>query len=44
MMEGYRPAWTQEPTTTNRESDFGEFPEESIQSWHEKGGLLENVD
>ena len=44
IMEDYRPAWTQEPTTTDRETHFGECPEESIQSWHEKRRLLEEVD
>lgn len=44
MMENYRPAWAEEPTDPDRHTHFGEFPEESIQSWHEKRGLLEEVD
>ena len=43
IMENYRPAWA-EPAAMAGDSHFGEYPEESIQSWHEKRGLLEDLD
>jgi hypothetical protein len=39
MLEAYRPAWADAPASP-ADGHFPEFPDESIQDWHEKRGLL----
>ena len=39
MLENYRPAWADAPASP-ADGHFPEFPDESIQDWHEKRGLL----
>ena len=44
IMENYRPAWAAPSPGTAQDAHFGEYPEDSIQSWHEQRGLLEKLD
>lgn len=44
IMEAYKPAWADTPPNPQNDAHFPEFPEESIQEWHERHGLLEELD
>ena len=43
IMENHRPAWAELPGTKG-DLHFGEYPQESIEQWHERQGLLEEID